>query len=309
VIHPDAAFLNDINSFSQIIKEELNVRQVTTSNEQERFISLSATPNNRLLGKKWGPETSLINNLINNLTNQQIQQLQSEAALTINNKTILLSEVTVEWHFTGNADQESVKGEEVLVVLDVSESVELRSEGLIREIIREIQKMKKTAKLISTDQINIFYKLETDNQSQRKTESAQQSTQTSTTSADNGPIDLSAAIYSFQPLITSVVGSPLLPLTSCASLNPPIVTSLVDLHPAHASIVTLYLYRSSLIIDPVELLSLCLGNQQLMNSVVLLLGGKNLQHLKTTLNNNNQLMVKLDGEAITLINGKHFHLP
>ena len=165
VIHQDPKFLDEVRSLSSYVKEEMNVREVTFSAEQERYISLVAAPKRDVLGKKWGRAFPSISQLITQLTNDQLRALQSSGEVHLTSPTgeswqVSKDEVDVAWNFTGGQDQESVNGDDVLVVLDVNVSQDLREEGLVREVLREVQKMRKKAGLVATDPVEIYYSTE-----------------------------------------------------------------------------------------------------------------------------------------------------
>ena len=162
VIHQDVQFLDDVRSLQSYVCEEMNVREVQFSAEQERYITLLAAPKRDVLGKKWGKAFPAISQQITQLSNDQLRALASSGSVTLRSPSadawrIEKDEVDVVWQFTGGADQESVSGDDVLVVLDVRETEDLREEGLVRELLREVQKMRKKAGLVATDAVEIYY--------------------------------------------------------------------------------------------------------------------------------------------------------
>ena len=165
LIHQDVQFLEDVRSLEGYVREEMNVREVTFSAEQERYISLVATPKRDVLGKKWGKAFPTLSQLITQLSSDQLRALQSSGEVRLTSPTgetwqVSREEVDVAWNFTGGEEQESVNGDDVLVVLDVSVSDDLREEGLVREVLREVQKMRKKAGLVATDAVEIYYSTE-----------------------------------------------------------------------------------------------------------------------------------------------------
>lgn len=52
---------------------------------------------------------------------------------------------------------------QILVLLDVLPDQEMQDEGLAREIINRVQKLRKKAHLVPTDQINVYYSISPQN--------------------------------------------------------------------------------------------------------------------------------------------------
>ena len=134
VIHQDAQFLQDVQSLESYVREEMNVREVKFSAEQEKYISLAAAPKRDILGKKHGKAFPALSQLIMQLTSDQLRALSSTGHVSFTSATgetwqVAKEEVDIVWNFTGGADQESVSGDDVLVVLDVQVSDDLREEG------------------------------------------------------------------------------------------------------------------------------------------------------------------------------------
>ena len=162
VIHQDESWLADVRELELYVKDEMNVREVRFSSEQDKYIRQIPVGRREILGKKYGKDWPTLAPLIAAITADDIKQLTRDGHLTINGAagkqwTVERSEVEVQWQFVGGADEESVSGEDVVVVLDVRESEELREEGVVREVMREVQKMRKKAGLVPQDAIEIYY--------------------------------------------------------------------------------------------------------------------------------------------------------
>lgn len=97
------------------------------------------------------------------LKDDEIQKQVAQGYFTILDQRIELDEVRIIYctseqvggHFEAHSDNE------VLVLLDMTPNEELLEEGLAREVINRVQKLKKKAQLIPTDPVLIFHELET----------------------------------------------------------------------------------------------------------------------------------------------------
>ena len=61
-----------------------------------------------------------------------------------------------------NARYETNTDRDVLVLLDVQRYPELEQEGVAREVINRVQRLRKKAGLLPTDEINMYYRLTND---------------------------------------------------------------------------------------------------------------------------------------------------
>ena len=162
VIHQDESWLADVRELEVYVKDEMNVREVRFSSEQDKYIRLIPVGRREILGKKYGKDWPTLAPLIAAITADDIKQLTRDGTLTVAGSggkqwVVERSEVEVQWQFVGGVDEESVHGDDVVVVLDVKESAELREEGVVREVMREVQKMRKKAGLVPSDAVEIYY--------------------------------------------------------------------------------------------------------------------------------------------------------
>jgi len=161
------------------------------------------------LGKKFGAALPAISKAIQQLSHQQLLELQHKGNITISaegdrEKTwnIAATEVEIIWQFKGETHLESVRGDDLLVVLNVSISAELSTEALIREITRTVNKMRKEAQLHSHDAIHVYY------------ESSSSASHEKGTTEEETPkmIDLPAAIDQHQSFIVESINTTLQPI-------------------------------------------------------------------------------------------------
>ncbi|XP_053951274.1 isoleucine--tRNA ligase, cytoplasmic [Anastrepha ludens] len=167
VIHSDPHSLAAIDSLSDFILSELNVRKLTLSSEKQKYgVTLRAEPDHKTLGQRLKADFKSIMAALKSLTDEEIQTHVSNGYFTICNQRIELSEVRLIYCVSKNVgtNLEAHSENDILVLLDMTPNAELLEEGLAREIINRIQKLKKKAKLIPTDEVVIFYRaIETNN--------------------------------------------------------------------------------------------------------------------------------------------------
>lgn len=109
------------------------------------------------------------------LTDEEIQKYVSQGYFEIEKQRVELEEVRVIYCISGQvgANFEAHSDNEVLVLLDMTPNEELLEEGLAREVINRVQKLKKKAQLIPTDPVLIYYELNAPDQKKSEAEQIQ----------------------------------------------------------------------------------------------------------------------------------------
>ncbi len=148
------------SEFTEIIAEELNVKNVEFKTDASEFISYSFKPQMRTLGPKYG---KLLNDIRNELTNLDGSKAMDELntagvlKLVIQGETIELSKEDLLIDTAQKGGFVSAVDKGYTVVLDTNLSEELLEEGFVREIISKIQTMRKEADFEVQDHILVSY--------------------------------------------------------------------------------------------------------------------------------------------------------
>ncbi len=161
---PLQALYTDANSglgqlYTDIIKQELNVKDVQFLTDMSQFTAYTFKPQLKLLGKKLGKRLGAVR--------QALQELDGSAAKKELDATGALKlslpdgdiELTAEELLIETAQKEgytSVSDRGVTVVLDTALTQELIQEGFVREIISKLQTMRKEAGFNVTDHIEVY---------------------------------------------------------------------------------------------------------------------------------------------------------
>ncbi|XP_017485087.1 PREDICTED: isoleucine--tRNA ligase, cytoplasmic [Rhagoletis zephyria] len=162
VIHSDPDSLAAIERLSDFILSELNVRKLTLSSDKEKYgVTLRAEPDHKTLGLRLKGTFKATMSALKALTDADIQAHLAKGYFTILDQRIELSEVRLIYCVSDKvqANLEAHSENDILVLLDMTPNAELLEEGLAREVINRIQKLKKKAKLIPTDEVIIYYRL------------------------------------------------------------------------------------------------------------------------------------------------------
>jgi isoleucyl-tRNA synthetase len=166
VIHRDQQYLDDIKSLEKYILEELNVRDlVLTADEAKYGVVYSVTADWPVLGKKLKKDMARVKKALPGVTSDQVKEYVKDKFIVVDG--IKLGEEDLVVH-RGVTEDESSKNLEtntdrdVLTILDTEIHPELAQEGLAREIINRVQKLRKKAGLQPTDDIRMEYRVYSD---------------------------------------------------------------------------------------------------------------------------------------------------
>lgn len=145
--------------YQEIIREELNVKAVTFTDDVRNFTSYSFKPQLRTLGKRFGKKLNDLKTVLAELNgNKAMDEINEKGTLTITldgveevlEKDDLLIDAAQMEGYESNSDYG------ITVVLDTNLTEELIEEGNVREIISKIQTMRKDAGFEVMDHIVVY---------------------------------------------------------------------------------------------------------------------------------------------------------
>lgn len=141
-----------------IIMEELNVKEVEFKEDMSKYLDYIIKPNFKILGKELGPKMKELQQKLQELTEEEIKQLQEAGlSLTLGEEAFTLTKEMVLISLKQKEGYASSSNEETCVVLDTTLTEELILEGLAREFVRNVQALRKEADFEITDHITIYY--------------------------------------------------------------------------------------------------------------------------------------------------------
>jgi isoleucyl-tRNA synthetase len=140
-----------------LLSGELNVRKITFATSADSLVRLSAKPNYRSLGKKFGKSTPLAAKAVEALTSDGLLAFErgEPLAVSVGNESHLLDpeDLTITRHASGDLVVSGDGG--YFVAIDPAVTPELRREGIARDLISRIQRMRKDAGLAVSDRISL----------------------------------------------------------------------------------------------------------------------------------------------------------
>lgn len=168
VIHKDQEYLDDVQSLEGYITEELNIRDLVLSSDEEKYnVQYSVTADWPTLGKKLRKDVQKVKKALPDLTSAQCKNYLSEGKISVAGIELVEGDLNVQRDLKGDKSsqyQETNTDNEVLTILDVALYPELAQEGLAREIINRVQQLRKKAGLKPTDDIKMEYAVREDPQ-------------------------------------------------------------------------------------------------------------------------------------------------
>jgi isoleucyl-tRNA synthetase len=123
----------------------------------DALVTLEAKPNFRSLGKKFGKQTPLAAEAVSHFTSEHLRRFEQgeEIVVTVDGDThaITADDLTIVRRASGELVVQEEHGS--FAAIDPAISPELRSEGMARELISRVQRMRKEAGLAVSDRIRL----------------------------------------------------------------------------------------------------------------------------------------------------------
>lgn len=166
VLHRSQEYLDDVKSLETYITEELNVRDLVLSSDEAKYnVKYSVTADWPTLGKKLKKDMARVKKALPGVTSDEVRKYTEDKFIVVDGIRLEegdlvvrrgLQEDAVVQHLETNTDQD------VLTILDTMLYQELAHEGIAREVINRVQRLRKKAGLQPTDDVRMEYKVVSD---------------------------------------------------------------------------------------------------------------------------------------------------
>jgi len=149
----DKTFSMRVREVEDIIKAEVNVKEVHYIDDTSGLLVKKVKPNFPKLGKQYGSKMAAVSAVINSLTKEEIKTLEVKNALSKGGFDLVLEDVLIS--------SEDIAGWSVAndgpltVALDITITDDLKKEGIARDFVNRIQNMRKDMGLEVLDKIGI----------------------------------------------------------------------------------------------------------------------------------------------------------
>ncbi len=144
-----------IREMKDLILDELNIKEVLITEKEEDLVLISAKPNFKVIGKKFGKKVKAIAKGIANLDSKTIKEIEAGKIVTIEDEEISQADMSII-HERKEGVFSASEGD-ITVSLDIEITKELLFECHAREMINRIANMRKDLNFEVADRIKIKY--------------------------------------------------------------------------------------------------------------------------------------------------------
>ncbi|MCC7297319.1 MAG: isoleucine--tRNA ligase, partial [Bacteroidia bacterium] len=152
-------FGRQLNHVSDLIKHEVNIKEIEQIDAGNTLIVKKLKPNFKTLGPKLGADMKAMANAANNFTQDDIRAIESQGYLDVNLGTrqfqLELMDVEILTQDMPGWLVATDKG--ITVALDITLTDVLLAEGLAREFVNRVQTLRKESGLEITDRIHVNF--------------------------------------------------------------------------------------------------------------------------------------------------------
>ncbi|WP_016989185.1 isoleucine--tRNA ligase [Flavobacterium sp. ACAM 123] len=147
----------EIEAVSDLIKAEVNVKEILFLDDASGVLVKQIKPNFKALGPRFGKDMGLISKEIQGFSADKINQLESDGSIevviagksiTLKTEDVEISSQDIEGFLVANSNG-------ITVALDIVISLELKKEGIARELVNRIQNIRKESGFEVTDKIKV----------------------------------------------------------------------------------------------------------------------------------------------------------
>jgi isoleucyl-tRNA synthetase len=139
------------------LASELNVKRVEFATAGDALVQLEAKPNFRSLGKRFGKRTPLAAQAVAALRGEALTALErgEQVAIEVEGESHELVSEDVQVIRRGVGDLVVQEAGSYVAAIDPTITPELRAEGLARELVSRVQRMRKEAAFAISDRIRL----------------------------------------------------------------------------------------------------------------------------------------------------------
>jgi isoleucyl-tRNA synthetase len=166
ILNSDPDYINDVTSLKKYIIEELNVREVVITSDEEKYgVEYRAVADWPVLGKKLKKDAKIVKDGLPKLTSDDVKDFLKSGKVTVSGIDLTTEDLNV---LRGLPDSKTASGQEsraegdVLIILDINLYPELETEGIAREIVNRIQRLRKKCGLDQTEEVQVQYAVKKD---------------------------------------------------------------------------------------------------------------------------------------------------
>ena len=167
VIHSDPTYLSDLRSLESYILDEVNVQSVELSSDESKYdVAYTCSADWPSLGKKLRKDAPKVRQHLPNLTTQEVKDFAETGQITVAGIPLEREDLIIKKDVASSNDENATiatnTDDDVLTILDLHKDEGLQMDGVAREIINRVQRLRKKAGLKTTDDVSMKYKVTAD---------------------------------------------------------------------------------------------------------------------------------------------------
>lgn len=155
----DASHIEWLKVHDDIVREELNVKEIHYASGASPFVEYAVLPNLRRMGPRVGPLLPKVKQLLANASGAKLLEEMTQngkITLTIDDKSVELDGEDIQVRMNAKAGWAASQGKQCVVALNTELTPELVREGIAKDAIRLIQDMRKKRQCNFTDRIEVI---------------------------------------------------------------------------------------------------------------------------------------------------------
>lgn len=159
VIPTEAYPLSQLQHYSSIIKEEVNIKEVEFRPDGQEWLQLDFKLNFAVAGPKFGKSIGEIKNKVADLKEEDKSKFLEEKEIQFvlpSGESVTLTTDDIKIEKKGRDGFELLEGSNFLILLDTTLTQELKEEGLVREFVRAVQTYRKELNLPVDLRVDLF---------------------------------------------------------------------------------------------------------------------------------------------------------
>ena len=150
---------NIIGDLTELIKEELNVKEIKFVDDLSIYMNYEVKPNFKVCGPLLGSSIKSFQGYVKNFNYGDIKNLEegNEVKINLDGKEITITYDMLDVRITSKEGFNSTHEGNNFIVLNTTLNKDLINEGIARELISKIQQLRKNKDFNIVDRINIYY--------------------------------------------------------------------------------------------------------------------------------------------------------
>ena len=147
-----------IHDIDDLIKEELNVKEIIYMDDLSDYMNIEYRPNFKVCGKIFGKDMKRFSDYLANISLEEIKLLdEGKLVINLNGTDYEVHDEYIDKRISSKEGYDIAVDNNNLIILNTSLDDELIGEGLARETVSKIQNLRKASGYEIMDRINIYY--------------------------------------------------------------------------------------------------------------------------------------------------------